>query len=295
MASTPLTLVTPRDLDLFRALERTPLTVRQLLRLSTTFARPFTTERRVQERLRALCAAGRVRRWIYATAGQGALGYYTLTPLGYRLLHGPDAVPPVRGLCGPVGIARQRHTRHLAAVIVHLLVAAHRAGLPVERFHRENALALRAGEETLYPDCTLALRAPGGTLLTFYVELDNATETVRSGGNADAWERKLRFYEAYQNLCPERFRVLGVTSAGPARRQHLLSAAAAVARDPRRSLLYGVTLEDLLGEDEALQKAVFRDHRGRPVALVPPGLLTKFVSTSAAVLASAACPSSPRV
>src|SRR5689334_18304093 len=85
MASERLTLVTPRDLDLFHALERTPLTVRQLLKLSATFAYPFTAERRVQERLQQLCAAGRVRRWIYSTAGQGALSYYTLSPLGYQL------------------------------------------------------------------------------------------------------------------------------------------------------------------------------------------------------------------
>src|SRR5439155_4071866 len=73
-------LVTPRDNDLFAALARCPLTVRQLLAVSATFAYPFTSERRVQERLQRLCAAGRLRRWFYATAGQGALSYYTLTP-----------------------------------------------------------------------------------------------------------------------------------------------------------------------------------------------------------------------
>src|SRR5713226_23401 len=101
-----LCLVTPRDIDLFQALDRCPLTVRQLLKLSTTFAYPFTTERRVQERLQKLCAAGRVRRWRYATAGQGALSYYTLALLGYRLLQGHDTAPPGRGHFGPVGVAR---------------------------------------------------------------------------------------------------------------------------------------------------------------------------------------------
>ena len=91
-------LVTPRDRDLFVALERSPLTVRQLLKVSTTFVYPFTSERRVQERLQRLCAAGRLRRWFYATAGRGALSYYTLTPEGYRLLHGPEVRPPSRGI-----------------------------------------------------------------------------------------------------------------------------------------------------------------------------------------------------
>ena len=98
MATESLCLVTPRDQDLFEALDRCPLTVRQLLSLSATFIYPFTTERRVQERLQKLAAAGRVRRWRYATAGQGALSYYTLSPLGYRLLHGFDTAPSGRGL-----------------------------------------------------------------------------------------------------------------------------------------------------------------------------------------------------
>src|SRR6267142_4637579 len=87
MATQSLCLVTPRDIDLFQALDRCPLTVRQLLKLSATFVYPFTTERRVQERLHRLCAAGRVRRWLYATAGRGALSYYTLSLRGFQVLH----------------------------------------------------------------------------------------------------------------------------------------------------------------------------------------------------------------
>src|SRR5229473_569115 len=124
MATTSLCLVTPRDQDLFQALDRCPLTVRQLLKLSKTFGHCFTTERRVQERLQRLCAAGRVRRWRYATAGQGSLSYYTLTPLGYRLLHGHDTAPSGRGLFGPIGVARQAHAQALAEAIVHLGIGA---------------------------------------------------------------------------------------------------------------------------------------------------------------------------
>src|ERR1043166_6261730 len=80
-------LLTARDLDILSALDHCPLTALQLLTLSQTFVRPFTGERRVRERLQVLCTAGRTRRWQYATAGTGAPGYYTLTPLGYELLH----------------------------------------------------------------------------------------------------------------------------------------------------------------------------------------------------------------
>ena len=145
--ASPLRLVTPRDRDLFEALDRSPLTVRQLLKLSVTFAYPFTTERRVQERLQQLCAAGRVRRWLYATAGQGALSYYTLTTLSYRLLHGEDAKAPARGAFGPVGLSRQPHTQALADALVHLLVCSRSAGIRVEAFARENTLCLNMADE----------------------------------------------------------------------------------------------------------------------------------------------------
>src|SRR5258708_6091605 len=42
---------TPRDLDILIALDRCPLTVAQIFKLSEIFSIPFTTIRRVQERL----------------------------------------------------------------------------------------------------------------------------------------------------------------------------------------------------------------------------------------------------
>ena len=176
MASkSPVTLVTPRDRDLLAALERCPLTIQQLLRLSVTFAYPFTTERRVQERLQRLTAVGRVHRWLYATAGQGMLSYFTVSPLGFRLLHPECETLPGRGLCHEVGIARQAHTHALAEVLVSLFVAAKAAGVTIEDFHRENVLRLTHAGESLYPDAAFALRSPSGECYRFFLELDNAT------------------------------------------------------------------------------------------------------------------------
>src|SRR5438128_184686 len=107
------TLLTPRDLDLFHALEGGPLTVRQILKLSTTFGSPFPSKRRLQRRLRTVANAGLLQQWRYATEGPGIEAYYTLSPRSYRLLY-EDASPPPRLACGPVGISRQRHTRFLA-------------------------------------------------------------------------------------------------------------------------------------------------------------------------------------
>lgn len=265
----PLCLVTPRDRDLFQALDRCPLTVRQLLKLSKAFGHCFTTERRVQERLQKLCAAGRVRRWRYATAGQGALSYYTLTSLGYRLLHGHDTVPSGRGLFGPVGVARQAHTRALAEAIVHLGIGAHRADVSIENFHRENTLRLTVGDESLYPDAAFEIQYDTESRFTFFIEVDNRTETVWPGSTPDSWGRKVQFYERYQDTHEERFRVLAITTGGPARLANMLRCAGELARNPRRSLVYGVELHDLLEVEGPLTDACFRNHVGHSVALLP--------------------------
>src|SRR5438094_9867720 len=80
------TLVTPRDLQIFQALDRGPLTLEQLFKINQTFTQPFTGKHRLWERLQILTASGRVRRYTYATEGPGALRYYTLSPVGYQLL-----------------------------------------------------------------------------------------------------------------------------------------------------------------------------------------------------------------
>ena len=155
--TTRTTLVTPRDLDILKAVDRSPLTALQLLKLSETFCLRFTTERRVRERLHVLCSAGWVRRSQYATASSGALNYYLLTKLGYQILHGPDAVAPTKRYFSPVGIASQHHTQSLADFIVHTALCAHRAGVAFTGFSRENTLRLDLGSQSQWPDCGFQL------------------------------------------------------------------------------------------------------------------------------------------
>ena len=263
-------LVTPRDNDLFAALERCPLTVRQLLSVSATFAYPFTSERRVQERLQKLCAAGRLRRWFYATAGHGALGYYTLSLEGYRLLHGPDARLPGRGLFRQIGVARQRHSLALAEFLVHLGVSAHRDQVEIGNFQRENEAPLRLGNETLYPDSAFDLIASEATPFRFALEIDNGTESVRSLESLDTWQRKISFYERFQDAEAERFRVLAVTTGGSKRLESILSCARSQARNPRRSLILGITLAEFQAETQPLSACCFRDHQGRTESIAWP-------------------------
>ena len=294
-SDSPLRLVTPRDRDLFEALDRCPLTVRQLLKVSVTFAYPFTTERRVQERLQHLCAAGRVRRWRYATAGQGALSYYTLTMLSYRLLHGEDAASPSRGAFEPVGLSRQPHTLALADALVHLFVCANAAGIRVEDYRRENTLRLNIAEESLFPDGAFRLVSADGRSFAFFLELDNSTESIRSQTSLDSWQRKVRFYERYQDSKVERFRVLAITTGGDARLRNLLACAASGARNPQRSLVYGISLETFLADMDAVTASCFCNHRKQTVALIPGGsqpilpALLEPRTAAAPVVASAPC------
>ena len=155
------------------------VTAEQLLKLSETFPFPFTTERRVRERLQILCDCGRVRRsQYYATAGRGAQNYYTLTSVGYRLLYGDEATPPTKRYFGDIGVANHYHTRCLADFIVHTTVAAHRAGVRLANFYRENTLYLEVGDERLYPDCAFQLITAEGRAFSYFVELDNGSERV---------------------------------------------------------------------------------------------------------------------
>src|SRR5204863_3778262 len=129
MANVSLTL---RDISLFTAVERCPLTVRQLRALSVTFRSSFGSDRRLQDRVAILTEAGLLNRFRYAAAEVAGQYYYTLSPESYRLLHGQDALLPSVGMFREVGISRHNHTRMLADFIVQTFVTAHRDYVQVE-------------------------------------------------------------------------------------------------------------------------------------------------------------------
>jgi hypothetical protein len=272
-SNTPRRLVTERDLEILAALDRCPLTAVQLQKISQTFASPFRTERRVRKRLHLLCEAGRLHRWpYYASAGRGAPNYYALSRLGYHILHGTAAAPPTKRAFAEVGIARQHHTYALAEFIVHTAVAAHRAGIAFTEFHRENTLRLTLGDEALSPDAAFQLVEPGGAAYNFFVEVDASTERLRSSKNADSWEKKIRFYDRFQDASPKRFRVLILTTRSSERANRILETAGSLVRNPHRSLFYAAGLPRYLTESEALTAPVFRDHRGTSVSLMPQAI-----------------------
>jgi len=102
-------------------------------------------------------------------------------------------------------------------------------------------LRLHVGDESLLPrTARFAIRPEPETPFTFYLELDNRTETVWPGSTIDSWGRKVQFYEKYQDAQAERFRVFGPSQpAAQARLANMLRCAAGTGPTiPRRSLVY---------------------------------------------------------
>lgn len=263
-------LITPRDTDILAALERCPLTASQLQKLSGTFEAPFNSDRAVRRRVQILADMGLVRTHQCAVIRRGMLNYYTLAPAGFLALYGSDEPLPHNRLFSAVSLSRLPHTQALAEVIVHTAVAAHRSGIQVSGFCRENSVCLSVGSDSLYPDSAFQLITPDGRAFSILLELDNVTERVRSQRSLDSWERKLRLYEAYQNHCPKRFRVVVVTTGTMQRVQHILALAGQLAQNPERSLVYGITLDHFLETQASLTTRCFLDHRLKTVALVGP-------------------------
>ncbi len=263
-------LVTDRDLEIFSALERYPLTALQLLKHSRTFAQPFTDERRVRERLHVLVTAKRVRQFRYVIAGPGAPAYYLLSPEGYALLRGVDAKPPSKRAFNELTASRQFHAFSLAEFLVHFQIAAHAQGHAFLDYEREHHCRLQVGEDVLYPDAGFRLQLKTGMIFRYYVELDNSTERLRSMAVPDTWHRKLQLYERYATKNEERFRLLIVTTKSQERLEHLLTFAGELLGNKQRNLFCGTYLPSFLEATSPLDEACFLDHHCKLVPLVVP-------------------------
>ncbi len=272
--------LTPRDLEILSALEKTPLTARQLQRLSEIFQHgAFASERRVRQRLQQLeggsvhrarlMGAGPVDVGLAGQAGTGCPNLYYLSREGFEVLHGHDAPLPPRTVFQPIPFARQHHSHALAEFIVHTLVAAHRMRIPLKEFYRENALVLRVGRETLLPDATFTLTTEEWSDLHYLVELDNSTEPLNARSD-HSWKRKIQLYDSLADAAAKRFRVLVVTTKGSRRLDAILDLVAKTARNPKRIVFIGVPLADYLRRPLPLHEACFRNHRGEFLPLISP-------------------------
>lgn len=263
--------LTDRDFEILASIDQCPLTVLQLLKLSETFpGKVFTSLRSLQDRLQKLRSAGWVRRWPYAMATHGsAPDYYKVTLQSHRLLH-DDHPPPTKRHFTEIGVARHHHTHSLADFLVHTLVAAHRCGIRLAHFYRENTLRLAVGEDSLFPDGAFELLTRDGRQYNFLIELDNGSERVRSDKDTESWQRKIRLYHLLRAQSqPHRFRVLVVTTRSGGRLDAILSLAAKHAPHARPSLFYGVHLPAYLAEPDAIHSPCFLDHNRANIPLIP--------------------------
>ena len=267
MASKSTIIYTARDQQIHRLLALTPLDTRQLLKASEIFQQPFTGDRKLRERMQEHQAAGWVRRFTYATTTSGQLNYYKLTALGYRLLNGPGAPLPKRSFFHEVSPALQRHTRHLADLIVQTNVHARRQGVEILEQLGENQLVLTLDDRSQKPDYSFRLATDGG-VFTYYDELDESTEPVASTKQRESLEAKIRFHEDYQNATGERYRVRMIFANASARLVQFLNLARRHARR-QRSIFYAVLLEDYLKCGAPLSNSIFIDHHNRLQSIVP--------------------------
>jgi hypothetical protein len=257
---------------MLRLLSWTPATTALLLRPSSTYdGGGFTDERRLRERLQALCEAGYVRSWCTAHAGGGLQNYYKLTPLGFDRVCGSDAQQPPRAFFSEVSPSLFEHTFRLAEAIVETVRACHLRRVTIERFVRENELAFIAGNAQVQPDCFFRLTTCG-KFFNIAFEIDNSTESIDSYA-ASGIRHKLAVYGAYQELILSqwltggrawerpRFRVVFLTQTVE-RAYHILSFAAETTQDSSRRLVYATTNESYVTESDRLHAPIFLDHFG---------------------------------
>ena len=263
----------PRDIELLTALDRSPMTARQLCRLSETFAAPFADEDNLRRRMRTLADAELVNKFPYAIACDGrSPSYYKLTQQGYRMLYGVDATLPKRRYFQPVSTGHHHHTFCLAETIVHLCVTAKQNDAEVLHFSRENSVKLEADPFVLFPDCAFVIRRADGKTFPFVVELDNGTERVRSKQDTESIERKLRGYDAHQSRFdahdPERYLVLFITTRSEIRLRNILDTAANIMIQPQRTVFIGVEFQRFLAADPFVVP-LFEDNRNLRRAMIP--------------------------
>ena len=273
MAKRPHFKLGDRDIEILSALDRCVLTPDQIGRLSETFTRPFSEVAFARRRLRQLAEAGYIRAFPYALASSGrSPNYFRLTRTGWQTLHGIDVELPRRRQFEAIADAHHHHTLALSDVIVHLSVTAHRAGVELREFWRENSLQIPSSDLTLRPDCAFQLRRADGRPFHFVVELDCSTERLRTPRNVESIERKIRGYDRHQGafdaLDPQRYLVLFITTRSRDRLDHILELAKDVMENPDRTVFIGATLRDFLNSDP-FRDSVLKNHRGLQRMIIP--------------------------
>ncbi len=260
---------TLRDDDIMLALTRCPLTAEDLLALSQTWLQPFTSLRRVQERMKDLTTVGQLHSWRYATTGQGGGRlYYKLTLAGYRTVMQDDEIkPPTKRFFKEMSPGRHRHQQALSKFVVQTYVAAQHRGIDVIDFHAENTFKIECGERPIFPDAHFKFLLPNGKQLTYCVELDNSTERVFSYKDNDSITSKMQRYLVDMIGTPD-YRVLFVITGAKERKQNIIEAARQLTGANDFVPFYIVSLDDFLSQQDALFASCFYSPQDNNIPLL---------------------------
>ena len=242
----------PRDEEVFAVLEHTPLTIKQIMKISQTFSERFKDKDNLGRRMRQLRSNGYVKSWSYGfpTNGRSA-NYFKLTPKSFRYVGDVDDMPSPTYFSE---VQNHKHTVKLADFIVHLMVLAHRAGFEIRNLTRENSVSLSLegindSEGTMNDDAKILVRPDlgfelivNGRPFRFFVEIDNGTERGIVSSRIDA---KIRGYLAYARSLPsdQQFSVLWVATKSEIRAANLVMRSAQYVQSQKQTLFYGATLD----------------------------------------------------
>ncbi len=260
---------TSRDDDIMIALTRCPLTAEELLKLSQTWSQPFTSLRRVQERMKNLTTAGQLHSWRYATTGQGgARLYYKLTLEGFRTVMQDDEMePPTKRFFQELKPGRHRHQQALSQFIMQTYIAAHYRGIEIIDFHPENTYRIECGERPLFPDARFTLALPNGNKFTYCVELDNSTERIFSYKENDSITSKMQRYLVDMVGSPD-YRVLFVVTGAKERKKNIIEVARQLTGRKDFVPFYVVSLDDYLSEQDSLFASIFQSPQDERIPLL---------------------------
>lgn len=161
-----------------------------------------------------------------------------------------------------------RHQRKLA-IPVSLI-----AGTPLERYIRRDSSSGEplADEITQYPDADIRLRRPDGSVVQIFDEIDGGTETLLSGTDIDAIEKKVRFYTAYAAYTRSTFTVRFLTYRPNSfeRMRNIADTIRLILGDSPAPRFRLGTLDRFLTANGALTRGcVFVDYLQRPIECVP--------------------------
>ena len=269
--------------EILRLLDRSPLPAHLIREASVTFGTEehpdgsFMSDRRVRQKMQQLVEAELVCEHDFTIAGRGVMKFYQMAPAGYRVLYQDEPPEEHRKFFRPIAKLNWEHTYANAKVIVKTVVAAHRAGIRITSFCRENELQLETPAYKLSPDHFFQYHH-GGRFFNVFHEVDLNTETLDSM-NPKSWRQRILAYDVYQDHLlniwkqnrkrePEpRFRVNFLTTTTD-HAYRFLNLVHDLLADRRRLLFYASTMDEYLNDDDPLRQPILLDHHGRWQAII---------------------------